>query len=79
MDVGSRSIQCHPGLHLLHREAHIGGLGLLMDPRPVTGSAEDPRVGPVCPTILGPGCLLQVIHLMQGTSGPLIANLNTPE
>ena len=53
------------------------GLGLLMDPRPVTGSEEELRVGPVCPTIVGLGYLQQVEHLMQGTSGPFVTNLNT--
>ena len=79
VDVGSWSIQCCLGLHLLHQEAYMGWLGLPMDPRPVMRSMEDPRVGSVRPTILGPGCPLQVKHLMQEIVGPLITNLNTPE
>ena len=79
MDVSSWSIQCRLGLHLLHREAYMGGFGLPMDLRLVTGSTEDPRVGPVCPTILGPDWPLEVEHLMRDIFGPLITNLNTTE
>ena len=71
-DVGNRSAQWPPELHLLHRWTYWSGHRLHTDPRPVMESKEDPRVGPVCPTILGPDCPLQVKHLMHETVGPHI-------
>ena len=43
-DVSSRSIRCRPDLHLLLWEALTVGLGVLMDPKPVSGSMVDLKI-----------------------------------